>query len=70
MSDAGDAGAQSHRRNDLGRLYERGVTVVPFQPMRTNAVTAALKPDMLVDRPQQRRGDAQQAVKLPCRAAR
>jgi hypothetical protein len=47
-----------------------GVTVVPFQPMRTNAVTAALKPDMLVDRPQQRRGAAQEAVKLPCRAAR
>ena len=70
MSDTGDAGAQSHRRNDLGRLYERGGDggAVPADAHET--VTAASKPEMLVDRPQQRRGDAQQAVKLPCRAAR
>jgi hypothetical protein len=73
MSDAGDAGAQLLRRDDLGLFDERrrdGGAVPAEAHERRHRSGAVLKPDMLVDRPQQRRGDTQQAVKLPCRAAR
>ena len=66
-------GLKSLRRDDLGLLDERrgdGGAVPADAHQRRHRAGAVLKPDMLVDRPQQRRRDAQQAVKLPCRAAR
>jgi hypothetical protein len=70
MPDAGDAGAQTRRRHYLGLLDEpRGDAAAADAQQRRHPAGAVLKPDMLIDRPQQRRGDAQQAVKLPCRAA-
>ena len=72
MPDAGDAGGEALRRHDLGLLEGRrcDLGAVPADAHeRRHGAGAALEPDMTVERPKQRRGNAQQAIKLPSGAA-
>lgn len=72
MPDAGDAGSEALRRYDLGLLdrRRRQLGAVPADAHKCrHGAGAALEPNMPVERPKQRRGNAQQAIKLPCSAA-
>ena len=72
MPDAGDAGGKPLRRHDLRLLKRRrcDLGAIPADAHeRRYGAGAALEPDMAVERPKQRRGNAQQAIKLPSGAA-